>query len=101
MNWRDKYENFSEFEKSPDYKKWLEEKLQDAPIIKTVKREKTQIEKAIEQRDKEIQEAYEQLEEITENNPANLVQIQNEESGEIEYMTRKEWEEEQSKYNDC
>ena len=25
MNWHDKYENFTEFEKSADYKKWLEE----------------------------------------------------------------------------
>lgn len=98
--WNDKYENFAEFEKSADYKKWLEEKLKDAPIIKAIKREKTPLEKAEEQREKEIKEAYEQLEELEGKNPTDLIQVQNEETGEIDYMTRREWEEQQQKYND-
>ena len=100
MNWHDKYETFAEFEKSPDYKKWLDEKMKDAPFIKVTQRQKTKWEIEEEKRLKERQELLDKMQEEIENDPSAMIQVQNQETGEIEYMTQQEWAEENKQYEE-
>jgi len=93
MNWKKKYGSFSEFAKSKEYRKWLDKKLKDAPIIKATDRRKTESEIELEKRLKARKEEIEQLQEEMENNPAQIVEVENPETGEIQYMTNKEYDE--------
>ena len=94
MNWQDKYENFAEFEKSPDYKIWLEEKMANAPLMKAYDRQKTPEEIEREKYEKMCQEELDKLEEEAKNkkDPSDLFEVRNEETGEINLMTRQEYE---------
>ena len=89
MDWQEKYGSFKEFESSPDYKKWLEEKLKDAPVIKAVSRIKSDAEIALEKRQEEIN----RLREEARNDPNAIISVTNTKTGEQEIMTQKEFDE--------
>ena len=93
MDWKKKYGCFSEFAKSKEYRKWLDKKLKDAPLIKATDRPKTEAEIALEKLMKKRKEEIEQIQEEIKNNPAQMVEVENLETGEIQYMTQKEYDE--------
>ena len=96
MDWTKKYSNFKDFEKSPDYKKWLEKKLEDAPIVEVVNRQKTESQLELERRQVEIdrkkQEILQKREEAR-NDPNAIFTVTDVETGEQQIMTQKEYRE--------